>query len=147
MSLKVNGRAYDWGDINLFLPGVAIEPQEISYDDELEKEVVYGYGSKPRGYGRGNYKASGKLSLLRDDYDALLDYCNQQGISFFELEFPRIVVSYANDGDRARQDVINRVSFTKRSNKVAQGDKSLKVDLDLLIAGTIEHDGVAPIVR
>lgn len=145
MSLKVNGKAYDWGDVNLHIPGMVIEPQEISYDDELEKEVVYGLGSKPRGYGRGNYKASGKMSLLRDDYDALLDYCNQQGIAFFKLEFPNIVVSYANEGDRVRQDVINRVSFTKRSNKAAQGDKSLKVDLDLLIAGMIEHDGVPSI--
>lgn len=49
MGLKVNGKAYDWGDVNLQLPGLVIEPQEISYDDELEKEVVYGLGSKPMG--------------------------------------------------------------------------------------------------
>lgn len=145
MGLKVNGKAYDWGDVNLQLPGVAIEPQEISYDDELEKEVAYGLGSKPRGYGRGNYKASGKLTLYRDDYDVLLDYCRQQNVPFFALEFPKVIVSYANEGDRTRQDVLNRVSFTKRSNKAAQGDKSLKVDLDLMIAGMIEHDGVAAI--
>lgn len=145
MSLKVNGKAYDWADVNLYMPGLVMEPQEISYDDELEKELAYGLGSKPRGYGRGNYKASGKLSLLRDDYDALLDYCRQQNISFFALEFPRIVVSYANEGERTRQDVLNKVSFTKRSNKAAQGDKNLKVDLDLMIAGVIEHDGVPSI--
>ncbi len=145
MSLIVNGKAYDWADVNLYLPGVAIEPQEISYDDELEKELAYGLGSKPRGYGRGNYKASGKLSLLRDDYDALLDYCKQTGTPFFKLEFPKIVVSYANEGERTRQDVLNRVSFSKRSNKAAQGDKNLKVELDLMIAGLIEHDGVPSI--
>ena len=145
MSLKVNGKAYDWADVNLFLPGLTIEPQEISYEDELEKELAYGLGSRPRGYGRGNYKASGKLSLLRDDYDDLLDYCKKQGISFFALEFSKVVVSYANEGDAIRQDVLNRVSFTKRSNKVAQGDKTLKVDLDLMIAGVIEQDGVPSI--
>lgn len=145
MSLKVNGKAYDWADVNLFLPGLAAEFQEISYDDELEKELAYGTGSRPRGYGRGNYKASGKVSLLRDDYDDLLDYCKQRDIPFFELEFPKIVVSYANGGEAIRQDVLNRVSFTKRSNKAAQGDKNLKVDLDLMIAGMIEHDGVPSI--
>lgn len=145
MSLKVNGKSYDWGDVNLQLPGVVLEAQEISYDDELEKEVAYGRGSKPRGYGRGNYKASGKLTLLRDDYDALLDYCKQQCVAFFALEFPAIIVSYANEGDRTRQDILNRVSISKRSNKAAQGDKALKVDLDLMIAGMIEHDGVAAI--
>lgn len=143
--LKVNGKAYSWGDVDLKLPGLSIEIQEISYDDELEKEVVYGRGGKPRGYGRGNYKTSGKVTMLRDDYDALLDYCKQHNIAFFELEFPAAIVSYANEGDVTRQDVLNKVSFTKRSNKAAQGDKSLKVDLDLLIAGTIEHDGVAAI--
>lgn len=145
MSLKVNGKAYDWGDVNVQVPGLALEVQEISYDDEMEKELVYGLGSKPRGWGRGNYKASGKITMLRDDYDALLDYCKQNSISFFALEFPKVIVSYANEGDRTRQDVLNKVSFSKRSNKAAQGDKSLKVDLDLMIAGVIENDGVAPI--
>lgn len=143
--LKVNGKCYDWGDVNLQLPGVTVEPQEISYDDELEKEAVYGLGSKPRGYGTGNYKASGKLTLLRDDYDALLDYCKQQNLPFFRMEFPKVIVSYANEGDRTRQDVLNKVSFSKRSHKASQGDKSLKVDLDLMIAGVIEQDGVAPV--
>lgn len=143
--LKVNGKCYDWGDVNLQLPGVTVEPQEISYDDELEKEAVYGLGSKPRGYGTGNYKASGKLTLLRDDYDALLDYCKQQNLPFFRMEFPKVIVSYANEGDRTRQDVLNKVSFSKRSHKASQGDKFLKVDLDLMIAGLIEQDGVAPV--
>ena len=76
--LKVNGKAYDWGDVDLKIPGLNIQVQEISYDDELEMEEVYGSGSKPRGYGTGNYKASGKLSMLRDDYDDLLAYCSRR---------------------------------------------------------------------
>ena len=53
--LKVNGKTYDWGDVDLKLPGVTTEVEEISYDDELEKELVYGHGKLPRGYGTGNY--------------------------------------------------------------------------------------------
>ena len=41
-------------------PGLALVVQEISYDDEQEMEESYGKGSKPRGYGKGNYKARGK---------------------------------------------------------------------------------------
>ena len=54
--LKVNGRAYDWGDVDFQMPGLNIQVQEVSYNDELEKEVVYGAGQKPRGYGEGNYQ-------------------------------------------------------------------------------------------
>ena len=67
MSLKVNGKAYGWGDVDIKLPGLTPEVQEVSYDDENDVEEAYGRGGKPRGYGEGNYKASGKLTMLRDD--------------------------------------------------------------------------------
>lgn len=143
--LKVNGKAYDWGDVDFKIPGLAVEVQEISYDDELEKELVYGKGSKPRGFGTGNYKASGKISFLRDDYEAMLEYCNSQGTPFFSLVLPKVIVSYAQGNGRISTDVLNRVSFSKRSSKAAQGDKSIKVDVDLMIAGMVEWNGNAPV--
>lgn len=141
----INGKVYDWSDVDIKLPGLNLQTQEISYDDELEKELVYGKGSRPRGYGTGNYKSEGKISLLRDDYDKLLDYCKSKKIPFYKLVIPKIVVSYANAGDRTRSDILNTVTFTKKSKKVAQGDKSIKVDLDIIIVNGIEYDGVKPI--
>lgn len=143
--LRVNGKTYDWGDVDLKLPGIITEVQEISYDDELEKELVYGKGNRPRGWGGGNYKASGKITLLRDDYDAINAYCKSQGKPFYLLTLPKIVVQYAQGDGKILTDVINKVSFSKRSIKAAQGDKSLKVDLDLMIAGVIEWDGNSPV--
>lgn len=143
--LRVNGKSYDWGDVDLQLPGIVTEVQEVSYDDELEKEVVYGRGSAPRGHGTGNYKASGKISLLRDDYEAIVDYCKTNNIPFYKLEMPKVIVSYAKGDGRTTVDVLNGVSFSKSSYKAAQNDKSLKIDLDLFIAGTIDRDGLSPI--
>ena len=145
MSLRVNGKAYDWGDVDVKIPGMTLIVQEISYDDELEKEAAYGKGPKPRGYGTGNYKASGKLSMLKDDYDELIEYCKANGIAFYRLEIPKIIVSYANEGQATVSDVLNKVSFSKASHKAAQGDKSMKVDLDLMIGGTVERNGVQPV--
>lgn len=143
--LKVNGKAYDWGDVDLKIPGLNLQVQEISYNDEQEMEETYGYGSKPRGYGTGNYKASGKISLLRDDYDDLLTYCKQKGLAFFKIELPSIIVAYASEGARTKIDELKKVKFTKRDNKASQGDKSLTVDIDLMIIGGIIQDGVQPI--
>ncbi len=143
--LKVNGRTYGWADVDVKIPGLNLVLQEISYDDEQEAEEAYGRGNKPRGYGKGNYKASGKMSMLRDDYDDLLDYCRRMKIPFFGVEFPMIVVSYANDGGRTRMDVLKKVIFTKRSHKAAQNDKSLTVDIDLMIIDGIVEDGVEPV--
>ena len=143
--LKVNGRAYGWGDVDVKIPGLVITVQEISYDDEQEMEEVYEKGYKPRGYGTGNYKASGKISMLRDDYDDFLAWCKAKGVPFFKLDIPSIVVSYANEGERTHIDELKKVKITKRSNKASQGDKSLTVDLDLMIVGGIVQDGVEPI--
>ena len=127
--LKVNGKAYDWGDVDLKIPGLNIQVQEISYDDELEIEEVYGYGSKPRGYGTGNYKASGKLSMLRDDYDDLLAYCKQKGVPFYKMELPSIIVSYANEGARTKIDELKKV-------KTASQDQLLKAAAELFPIST-----------
>ena len=138
----INGKVYDWGDVSIKLPGLELEAQEISYNDELEKEVAYGKGQKPRGYGEGNYKADGKVTLLKDDFDDLVNYCKSQGVAFYKLVVPKIVVSYANLMQKTKTDVLNTVTFTKISQKDAQGDKSLKVDFDFIIVNGIERDGL-----
>lgn len=145
MSLKVNGKSYDWGDVDVKLPGLNLVVQEISYDDEQEAEEIYGKGGKPRGYGTGNCKSSAKMSMLRDDYNDLLDYCKQKRIAFYSLMFPSIVVSYADAGGRTRSDELRKVKPIKRSKKAAQGDKTLKVDIDLMVIGGIVEDGVEPV--
>lgn len=145
MSIKVNGINYGWGDVDVKIPGLNLVVQEISYDDEQEMEESYGKGYRPRGYGKGNYKASGKMSMLRDDFDDVLDYCKATGKSFYNVELPSVVVSYGNPGGRTRIDELKRVVFVKRSHKAAQGDKTLAVDIDLMIVGGIVEDGVEPV--
>lgn len=141
----INGKVYDWSSVSIKLPGLELEAQEISYNDELEKELAYGKGQKPRGYGEGNYKADGKLSLLKDDFDDLVNYCKAQNKGFYKIVIPKIVISYANGMQKTKTDVLNNVTFTKISQKDAQGDKSLKVDIDFLIVNGIERDGLKAI--
>ena len=50
--LKVNGKNYDWGDVDVKFPGLVLVVQEISYDDEQDMEESYGRGYKPRGFGK-----------------------------------------------------------------------------------------------
>lgn len=145
MSLKVNGQAYDWGDVDTKMPGLILVCQSIDYSDELEAEEAYGKGHMPRGFGNGNYKADAKLSLLRDDFDDVVEYCKAKGIPFYKLKIPVLTVSYANDGGRTIIDELKNVICTKRSYKAAQGDKSLMVDLELKVLGGIIADGVKPV--
>ena len=71
--------------------------------------------------------------------------CKQKGVPFYKMELPSIIVSYANEGARTKIDELKKVKFSKRSNKAAQGDKSLTVDVDMMIVGGVYQDGVAPV--
>lgn len=136
----INGRCYDWNSVTLGIPKCEnVEPTEISYDVERDEELLYGKGGKPRGYGTGNYKNSVKMSMLREDYDELCTQIKKSGTSkFFDHIFPKITVSYGNDGQKTVTDTLTNVKFNKYSGKAAQGDKSIKVDLEGFAYGGIK---------
>jgi len=139
----INGKVYDWEDITIGLPyGIAIGVESIDYEDELETELAYGKGSKAVGYGTGNYKPSGKMTLLRDEFDKLIDYAKSTGRPLYKIPPFPITVSYANDGQAPKTDVLKGCKFGKISSKASQGSKKLSVDIDLIITDQIVRDGL-----
>lgn len=140
----INGKCYDWSSVTINVSGMdSIELQEISYDDEQEMEAIYGKGGKIRGYGTGNQKNSVKLSMTREDFNEMIRVIKSKGYkSFYKYTIPKITVSYADDGVATTTDVLTNVKFSKRSLKAAQGDKSMKVDLDGMAMGGIKMNGL-----
>lgn len=144
MSL-INGKAYDWASVDLKIDGKTIDIQEISYDDELEKETVHGLGSKARGYGTGNYKVNVKTVFLREDYEDLLQLCKEKGKDFYKMVVDKIVISYANDNERIVTDTITKLTPTKRNTAGKQGEKNITVDIEWVCFGELTTNGVKSI--
>ncbi len=142
--MTINGKVYDWSSVTISASDMeGIEPLEISYDDEAEAELIYGKGGRPRGWGSGNRKNSVKMSLLREDFNLMCESIKRQGTKeFYKYVIPKITVSYADEGVATCSDVLTNVVFSKRSFKAANGDKSLKVDLDGFAAGGIRVNGL-----
>lgn len=140
----INGKCYDWSSVTINVSGMdSIELQEISYDDEQELEAIYGKGGRIRGYGTGNQKNSVKLSMTREDFNEMLRVIKSKGYkSFYKYIIPKITVSYADEGAQTTTDVLTKVKFSKRSLKAAQGDKSMKVNLDGMAVGGIKMNGL-----
>lgn len=140
----INGKAYDWSSVTIAVSGMEnMEPIEISYDDEQESEPVYGRGGKIRGYGTGNQKNSVKLSMLREDFNEMCKIIKSKGYTnFYRYVIPKIVVNYADEGAETCTDVLTNIVLSKRSFKAAQGDKSMKVDLDGFAVGGIKINGL-----
>lgn len=141
----INGKRYSWEDITVQMPhGTLVDIDSIEYSDEKEIEAVYGKGSNPLGYGTGNYSASGKATLLREEHNKFVSYAKQQSSNLYRLPPFPITVSYANEDQPSVTDVLKQCKINKVSRSGSQGDKSNKVEYEFIILGGIEDNRLAP---
>lgn len=145
--MAINGKNYDWEDIHIItLTGEQIGITEIKYSDEQSVTARYGRGAVPRGYGRGNYEASGSMVLDRDEWEklklALVALSNTGGI-YDHTPFP-IVVSYANDDMGTVIDTLRDCKISKfDGGGGSQGDDNVSpITCEFTILSPILWNGV-----
>lgn len=145
--MAINGKNYDWEDIHVTtLIGEQIGITEIKYSDEQSVTARYGRGAVPRGYGRGNYEASGSMVLDRDEWEklklALVALSNTGGI-YDHTPFP-IVVSYANDDMGTVIDTLRDCKISKfDGGGGSQGDDNVSpITCEFTILSPILWDGI-----
>lgn len=139
--MPINGNLYDWESVEVQLPGgLAVGITDINYSDERGIEARHGKGSKARGYGRKNYKASGSMTLDRDEHERLREAL---GGSVYKGKPCPIVCSYANDDQPTITDTLPACKFTKQDTSAGQEDDNAgTVKLDVVILEPIKWNGV-----
>lgn len=144
--MAINGRNYDWEDIRVLLPhGEGIGITEIKYEDGQSITARYGKGSTPRGYGRGNYEASGSLVLDRDEWERFkIALAALGGGKIFDHSPFEIVVMYANDDMGIVTDTLRSCKISKFSGGGAsQGDDNASpMTCEFTILEPIVYNGV-----
>ncbi|MGL5955352.1 MAG: hypothetical protein ACRC0X_01915 [Brevinema sp.] len=146
MSVMINGKMFDWGDITISLLPISpmiFSAKTISWDEELEAEAIYGKGRVPIGYGKGNWKASGKLEMLKNEFEPLA-LIAPKGILNLDPRHTLINVLYHNAVEGSvpmTTTTLQGIRFTKIAETASQGDKELKVALDFIILGDIKRNG------
>ncbi|MBM4394360.1 MAG: hypothetical protein FJ087_01565 [Deltaproteobacteria bacterium] len=140
----VNGNDYDWESLEAAMPwGTAMKVTSIEYGDEKDLKPNYGKGSMPRGYGRGKYSAEGKMTVSLEEFDRCIALAKAQKVEgFFRIPPFPITCSYGNTDRRTRTDVLKQCLFKKRDFKRSEGDERAPVELEFLILGGIDTDGL-----
>lgn len=134
----INGKRYSWEDISTRMPmGELVDYESIEYSDEKQVEEKYGKGSNPRGWGAGNYKASGKVTMLREEFQRFVAYASSTRRSIYNVAPFTITCGYANEDSPTVTDVLRQCKITKMSTSPSQGDTDVKVELELAILGGI----------
>ena len=108
----INGKAYDWSSVTITASG-------MENMEPLE------------------------ISYDDEDFNEMCRVIQSKGYTnFYKSVIPKIVVNYADEGAATCTDVLTNVVLSKRSFKAAQGDKSMKVDLDGMAMGGIKINGL-----
>jgi len=123
-----NKKAYDSGDVNVFISGVPVEVVEIKYETEQEHQVNYTLHEKPTSWSRGKKSFTASISLMMEDAVQLEDAANGDLLSI--QPFP-INVSFVNEFNKLVNDTIV-AKFQKQGREVT-GDMGLQYQYDLFV--------------
>lgn len=133
----INGRAYGWGDIRVNIGGVPVTGiTAIKYEEEQEKENIYGAGRNPVSRGYGRVKASGSITLNAETVMALKT--NAPKGKLHRINPFTVVVMYQPQDAPMQIHHLKDCEFTKTSFDWKEGDKSKEVELELILSQIID---------
>lgn len=119
----INGRAYDYVDIQLSILGAEINGvTEINYTQEQEKANNFGTGVFPTSRGRAARDTSGSLGLSMNEVEALREVAplgNLLDIPLFD-----VVIVFGNV-QAPQTHVVKNVEFIDDGVETTQGDTSI----------------------
>lgn len=128
----INGREYEWADIELVLAGVPVTGfRGIKYGPKQEKEALYGKGGKPLAIQNGNKSYEGEITLTQSAAEALR--LASKG-DLLNIRNASVTITYG-DPSKGVAPVTDRligISFTENTIDWKQGQKFAEVPLPFL---------------
>jgi hypothetical protein len=129
----INGKNYGWGDITCLIGGLPLTNiTAIKYEEEQEKENVYGAGRNPVSRATGRIKPTASITVMVEAIMAIQKNAPNRKLTSI-APFP-IVVAYQPESGPIIKDVIMNCEFKKNMRDWKEGDMKLPVTIDLLIS-------------
>lgn len=133
----INGREYGWADIVVNIGGVPVTGiRAIKYNEEMEKENVYGAGRHPVSRGYGRIKTTASITLLSGTIMALK--AKAPNGQLFRIAPFNIVVNYQPEAGPIVTHVLKNCEFTKNEFDWKEGDMSKEVELELIVSHIVD---------
>lgn len=127
-TINKNHKAYDSGDVSVFINGMPINVQEISYGTEQEHQVNYTLGNRPSSWSRGKISYSGSMTLLMNDAAELEEAAGGDLLSIKPFE---INVTFVNEFNKIINDTITAL-FSSQGREIT-GDMGLNRQYELCV--------------
>lgn len=131
----INGRAFDFAQIDLKILGVSIAScTAVNYTEEQEKVNNFGAGSRPVSRGHGAINASGSVTIGMNDVEAIRDAAPNGSL----LQVPSfdVTVTYLNE-QKVVTHVMKNCEFLSDGVEASQGDTNIERSFDLVLSHVV----------
>lgn len=130
---------YSWAKVDITLMGrLLINVDDFEYKRTQEIEVFHGNGQEPTGWGRGEIKGEGKVTVSGAEYASIIDFAAAYGYDILKLPpFPIIATQKAEDMPTIVH-VLTQCVFKEDGFKGKAKDKRFLVDLPFVIVGEVQ---------
>lgn len=125
-----NKKAYDSGDVDVFINGEPIDVMEITYDTDQEHQLNHTLKNDARSWSHGKKTHTASITLMMHDAVVLEKSANGDLLSIKPFD---VNVSFVNEYN----DIINDTiicKFMKQGREVT-GDMGLNKQYDLFVMG------------
>lgn len=133
----INGREFGWADIQVNIGGVPLtQIVAIKYEEEMEKENIYGAGRHPVSRGYGRVKSTASITLLSEVVMALKAKAPKGQL--FRIAPFSIVINYQPDAGPMVTHILKNCEFTKNAFDWKEGDMKKEIELELIISHIVD---------
>ncbi|MCH4829784.1 MULTISPECIES: hypothetical protein [Flavobacterium] len=129
----INGREYGWADIIVNISATPLSGiKHVKYEEEQEKENIYGAGRHPVARGYGRVKTTGSITLLSGTVFAM--QAAAPGNKLHNIAPFPIVVMYQPETGAIVKHTLKNCEFKKTAFDWKEGDLSKDIELELIIS-------------
>ena len=124
-----NKKAYDSGDVEVFINGIPVNITEVSYDTEQEHQLNYTLKNAPTSWSKGKKSFTGTLTLMMEDAVRLED--SAENGDLLAIKPFDVNVTFVNEYNKVVNDTLI-AKFMKQGREVT-GDMGLQKQYDLFV--------------
>lgn len=136
----INGRRHAWSSIEVKILGKILTGiTEISYKNTIDSADVYGAGREKLDETDGDLKPEASMTLLSEDYYALLDTLAPNKEGAFDERFTVVVSYQPRPGDKIITDTILGARIKEGDHSHSRGTEALSVTVPLGVMRILEN--------
>ncbi len=133
----INGTEYGWSSINFNIGGTPVVGiRAIKYEEEQEKENIYGAGKHPISRGYGRIKSTASVTLLGSTVMAIKAKAPKGQLH--RIAPFTIVVSYQPESGPMQIHHLKNAEFKKTPFDWKEGDTHKEIELELIISHIVD---------